>query len=394
VCSSDLYYCYCSSARLERIRKIQEANKLAPGYDRNCRNLTNEELESLKAEGIKPVVRLKVPLEGSVTVHDELLGDITTEMKDISPDPVLLKSDGFPTYHLANIIDDHFMEISHIMRAQEWLPSAPMHKVLYEAFGWQMPRICHLPMVMGNDGFKLSKRHGATAVKDFIAKGYLSEAVINYISLLGWSFDDSREFFSFKELCEVFSLQKMSKSPAVFDYKKLDWFNGQYIRKLTDEELLTRLTPFLQADGLLSKELKEEEKAFLLKTMPLIKERIQHLTDAAALLKFFFEEPATYNIEDAIPKKMDLNSATEALKMARELMVGYGSRSTEKNEELFRAKAEEAGLKINQLLQGLRVAVSGSTVSPPLFDSISLLGDDKVIKRVDKLLALMKTGKN
>ncbi|HOV64609.1 MAG TPA: glutamate--tRNA ligase, partial [Spirochaetia bacterium] len=194
------YYCYCTPERLERIRKIQTANKMPPGYDRHCRSLTDKEIAEYKAQGLKPVIRLAIPLEGSTRFHDELLGDIERENKDVNPDPVLLKSDGFPTYHLANVIDDHLMQITHIMRAQEWIPSGPLHILLYQAFGWEPPKYCHLPMVMGNDGQKLSKRHGATSVREFRKAGYLPEAIINYISLIGWSYDETREFFSKEEL--------------------------------------------------------------------------------------------------------------------------------------------------------------------------------------------------
>jgi glutamyl-tRNA synthetase len=384
------YYCYCTPARLERIRKIQESNNMAPGYDRHCRSLTADEIETARREGIKPVIRLKIPLEGSVTVHDEIMGDFTYENKDISPDPVLLKSDGFPTYHLANIIDDHLMGITHVMRAQEWIPSAPFHKLLYQAFGWEMPKICHLPMVMGNDNHKLSKRHGATSVREFKAKGYLPEAIINYISLLGWSYDDSREFFTLDELCRLFKLERLNKAPAVFDYRKLDWFNGQYIRKLDDIELKKRVKPFLIEAGILGETLTESEEQLLDHIMPLIKERLHLLSDAPALVRFFFEAPQSYNTDDAVAKKMDKAKTLEALRAGRALLTGFCSRSEDDNETMFRAKADELGIKINQLLQPLRVAVTGSTVSPPLFGAMYLLGDEEVIKRYEALLAAME----
>ncbi len=209
------YYCYCTPQRLDALREEQQQKKSRmQGYDRHCRDLTEEQRSAYAAQGITPVIRLKVPLEGKTTFHDELMGDITRKNTDISPDPVLLKSDGFPTYHLANVIDDHLMGITHIMRAQEWIPSGPLHILLYEAFGWDPPKYCHLPMVMGKDGQKLSKRHGSTAVRDFRRAGYLPEAVVNYISLLGWSYDDKTEFFTREELEKVFSLEKINKPPG------------------------------------------------------------------------------------------------------------------------------------------------------------------------------------
>jgi glutamyl-tRNA synthetase len=184
------YRCYCTSERLAALRSEQQAAKSElQGYDRHCADLTDEQRSELESQGLKSVIRLKVPTQGKTTIHDVLMGDITRRNRDVSPDPVLLKSDGFPTYHLANVIDDHMMHITHIMRAQEWIPSGPLHILLYEAFGWEPPLYCHLPMVMGKDGQKLSKRHGSTSVKDFREKGYLPEALMNYVSLVGWSYD-------------------------------------------------------------------------------------------------------------------------------------------------------------------------------------------------------------
>lgn len=383
--SGHAYYCYCSSARLERIRKIQEANSMAPGYDRHCRDLTPKEREELARECPHPVVRLKVPLEGAVTVYDELLGDITREAKDISPDPILMKSDGLPTYHLANVIDDHLMEITHVLRAQEWVPSAPLHALLYQAFGWEMPKLCHLPMVLGQDGQKLSKRHGATSVKEFRAKGYLPEALINYISLLGWSLDDSTEFFTMDELCKVFSLQRLNKAPAVFDYKKLDWFNGIYLRKLSHEELLKEIMPYLVQDGLVTQPLPEEVHTLLMKAMPLIQERLHYLSDAGGLLGFLFSRPQQYEMVSAIPKKMDLAGVQSVLTSALKIFESMDSKSDEELEQECRDAADILGVKVGQFLQPVRVALTGSTVSPPLFGSLRLLGQAEGLLRMKNL---------
>ncbi len=402
------YYCYCTSGRLERIRKIQEQNSLAPGYDRHCRDLSDAEKAEAQAVGAKPVIRLKAPLTGSITVHDELLGDITRDAKDVSPDAILLKSDGMPTYHLANVIDDHLMGITHVLRAQEWVPSAPLHKLLYEAFGWHMPKLCHLPMVMGNDGQKLSKRHGATSVREFVAKGYLPQAVTNYISLLGWSYDDSREFFSLDELCQFFSLERINKSPAVFDYKKLDWFNGQYIRKMSDDELFEAVLPFLQKEtvqvnaasgeeigrlpAVLSATLSEKESGLLKQLIPLIKERMQLLNEVSGLVRFIFTAPKQYNADDAVPKKMSTSETLAILQGLVPLVQEIDGHDDDANEQRLRNHADKLGLKINQVLQPLRVAVSGSKVSPPLFESMRLLGQQEVSDRVLRLCAIMEQG--
>ncbi len=384
------YYCFCSSERLEELRAKQTAEKGGFGYDRHCRNLSQQEIEEFLSKGTRPVIRLKIPLEGSTTIHDLLLGDIERKNEDISPDPVLLKSDGFPTYHLANVIDDHFMEITHILRAQEWIPSGPLHVILYRAFGWEPPKYCHLPMVLGTDGQKLSKRHGATAVREFIQAGYLPEAVINYISLIGWSYDDSTEFFSKEELEKIFTLDKLNKAPGVFDYKKLEWFNGQYIRKKTDASLKDAIVPFLRSAGFVGDVLSSEEDALITKAIPLVKERLRYLSEAPALLKFLFKDIESYRLEDVIPKKMDAASTLNTLKKSREIVALLSERTDAEIEELFRTFSEQSGVKLGQILQPIRVAITGSTVSPPLFESIRVLGIGKTLARIDTVITLLE----
>ncbi len=387
--SGHAYECFCSEQRLERIRKIQTANKMAPGYDRHCRNLTEAEIAESRMQGIKPVVRFKVPLEGSTVLHDLLLGDIERKNEDVNPDPVLLKSDGFPTYHLANVIDDHLMEITHILRAQEWVPSGPLHVLLYEAFGWEPPIYCHLPMVMGADGQKLSKRHGSTAVREFREAGYLPEAIINYVSLLGWSYDDTREFFSREDLERLFTLERLNKAPAVFDYKKLDWFNGQYIRQKDAEALAQQLLPFLKNAGVLGDSPSPQQLALVRAAVPLVQERLRVLADAPSLLRFLFEEPASYNLEEVIPKKLDAPRTRAVLTSALPLLAGFKGRTDEESEELFRAKAEELGMKLGDLLMPVRVAVTGTRISPPLFASMRLLGIERVRARIERVINLL-----
>ena len=215
--NGEAYYCFCDAERRERIRKIQTENKMAPGYDRNCRHLTPEEVKANLDAGKPYVIRLKVPMEGETKFHDHILGDIVWKNEDISPDPVLLKSDGFPTYHLANIVDDHMMKISHVMRAQEWIPSTPLHVQMYKSFGWEHPEFCHLPMVNGSDGKKLSKRDGSTSLNEFRARGYLPQAIVNYVAMLGCSYEEGKEFYTLEELAKNFKLEHLNKAPAVFD---------------------------------------------------------------------------------------------------------------------------------------------------------------------------------
>ena len=385
------YYCYCSSERLDDLREEQKKNKKGQGYDRRCRNLTPEQQEEYRQQGIKPVVRFKVPLEGTTVFSDILLGEMKKKNKDIPPDPVLLKSDGFPTYHLANVVDDHLMGITHIMRAQEWIPSGPLHILLYKAFGWEIPRYCHLPMVMGKDGQKLSKRHGATSVIEFRRQGYLPDALINYISLLGWAYDDKREFFSKKEFEELFTLEKLNKAPAVFDYKKLEWFNGQYIREKEDSELIASVLPYLIKDGIVSDPPSKEQSAIIEKMMPLMKERLHLLKDISDLSRFLLQDIEAYELEDVIPKKLDPAKTIEILKAGRPLIASFQEHGEEETEELLRQKAEELEVKLGAMLMPVRVAITGTRTSPPLFGSIRLLGMEKTLKRIDRVISLLES---
>lgn len=381
------YYCYCSPERLEQVRAEQIASKSEyQGYDRHCANLTEEERAEREREGIKPVIRLRVPREGKTTFHDVLMGDITRRNRDVSPDPILLKSDGYPTYHLANVIDDHLMGITHIMRAQEWIPSGPLHILLYEAFGWEPPVYCHLPMVMGKDGQKLSKRHGDTAVRDFRAKGYLPEAIINYVTLVGWALDGSTEFFTKAELEKCFTLENIHKSGGVFDYKKLDWFNGQYIRQKSDSELSELLLPYLQSEGFISKEVTEQEKKKLELITPAVKERLKTLSDVVTLTAFLFEDKPCLEKESYIAKGCTEETARIALTKGADILL-----ENEKKGKLFadtedeiRSLAEEEGVKVNGIFQPIRVAITASPVSLPLHDSVSLLGLEETEKRIER----------
>ena len=423
VAKGEAYYCFCDAERLERIRKIQTENKMAPGYDRHCRLLTPDEVKENLAKGLPYVIRLKVPLEGETKFHDHLLGDIIWKNEDISPDPILLKSDGFPTYHLANIVDDHLMHVSHVMRAQEWIPSTPLHVQMYRSFGWEHPEFCHLPMVNGADGKKLSKRHGSTSLNEFRARGYLPMAIVNYVALLGCSYEDGKDLYTLDELAANFKLEHLNKAPAVFDYKKLEWYNGQYIRMLSDEDLYKWTLPFITGTGDGALEIPEgssqpapkvgpdysgvalgedgepycvdkamgmssaDVKAALLKLMPLIKERLHFLTDAAEMVRFLFTEPAVPPKSDIIPKKLDEAKTKEVLEAAKDFIRKLPEMDQEAADSLAREMADKLGVKLGDFMMPIRMAVTGSRVSPPLIGSILILGVDKSLARVDKTLA-------
>lgn len=387
------YYCFCSAERLDRIRAEREAaHSGEAGYDRHCRDIPPEEAAARVKAGEPCTIRLKIPLGEITKFRDQLLGDIEWKNDDVSPDPVLLKSDGFPTYHLANIVDDHLMEITHVLRAQEWLSSTPMHVILYNSFGWEHPVFCHLPMVMGQDGKKLSKRHGATSIDEFRRQGYLPEALLNYVALLGASYEEGKELYTLPELAERFILDKLNKAPAIFDYKKLEWYNGQYIRMKSDDELAALVLPYSITAGLFGAagtEPSAMQRRTFTAAMPLIKERLVFLHEAAEKLRYLFSEPAIPAAEEFIPKKADLPQAIALLKLGRELVKPMAESSDEDAEALIKAAAEKAGVKLGDLMMPLRVAITGARVSPPLFGSLRILGAERNLSRVDCALTAL-----
>ncbi len=390
ISKGEAYYCFCTSARLEQLRKKQAENKEAQGYDRRCRNLSSDQIAEMKKENPNPVVRFKLPLEGATGFDDAILGYIERKNEDISPDPVLLKSDGFPTYNFANVIDDHYMQISHVFRAQEYVPSAPLYILLYQAFSWDVPVFCHLPMVLGDDGHKLSKRHGATSIREFREAGYLPEALINYVTLLGWSLDDKTELFSKQELEKVFSLERINKAPATFDYKKLEWFNGVYIREKSESELIGLILPFMKTAGLISEKPAENEMKKLQEAVPLIQPRLKYLSEAPEKLEFLFKEITIQKASDLIPKKLDKEKTVAVLESLLNIIEGFEQRSDEENENLFRKYAEKLEVKLGLLLMPLRIALTGTPVSPPLLESIRILGEEKAEQRVRKALEMLE----
>jgi glutamyl-tRNA synthetase len=328
------------------------------------------------------VIRLRIPLDGTTVLNDILLGEIQFRNADVNPDPVLLKSDGFPTYHLANVVDDHLMGITHVLRAQEWLPSAPLHLIMYRAFGWAPPHICHLPMVLGDDGHKLSKRHGATALNEFRQKGYLREALINYVAMLGASYEEGRDLFSLEELGTLFRLEKINKAPAIFDYQKLEWFNGQYIRQKSDGELMELVLPYLSDAHLVEPTPDNRHRTLIKGAMPLVRERLHFLADAPAIMAYLFRDPPLAAKEEFIPKKLDALKAAAILAIDARVLAACDLDDIHGSEEKFREESAASGMKFGDLLMPLRVAVTGSRVSPPLFESIQLLGLPTILARV------------
>jgi glutamyl-tRNA synthetase len=380
------YHCYCSEERLAVLREEQRRNKQNVGYDRHCRTLTAAQRAEYEAQGITPVVRLAVPLDGQTIFHDVLYGTISVDNATLD-DLVLLKSDGFPTYHLGVVVDDHLMEISHIMRGDEWLPSAPKHVLLYQAFGWEMPVHAHLPLILAPNGKgKLSKRHGGVEIHEFRRQGYLPEAMVNYLARVGWSYDDKTEIFGQEELIRYFDLPGISHSPARFSYEQLEWMNGHYIRQLNADELAERLVPFAAEAGWTI------TAVDLRPVVPLIQERLKTLADVAQIADFFFQDSIHHDLKDLVGQKMTAAESLRALVQAREVLAGVHGFDAEGMEPPMRALAEELGLKAGQLFGLVRVAATGKTVSPPLFESLAVLGRTRTLDRLDQAIQVLQAG--
>jgi glutamyl-tRNA synthetase len=378
------YYCYCSSERLEEMRKEQARLKQPPGYDRHCRNLSSEERRSKEAEGIVPVVRFKIPLEGQTRVNDLIRGEVVFANSTID-DLVLLKSDGFPTYHLANVVDDHYMGVTHVMRAEEWLPSTPRHVLMYQALGWEPPQFAHLPMILGTDRSKLSKRHGAVSIIEYREQGYLPETMVNFLALLGWSLDDKTELFSREDLIQSFSIERISKTNAIFNREKLDWMNGVYIRALKSEDFAQRALPFLEK-GLPPEVKRPLSVDYVHQIMPLVQERARTLAEVVPLTDLFFLDELKYDASLLIAKDMTRESTVKALMVSQQKLEQMETFTAEALEAVFRPLAVELGLKTSQLFGVLRASLTGRTAAPPLFQTMAVLGKERCLKRIEEAL--------
>jgi len=382
------YKCYCSEERLARMRaEMAQRKESMRSYDRQCRNLSKEERDRFEAQGITPVIRFKAPLEGETSFNDLIKGVVTFDNSNLD-DLVLLKSDGYPTYHLANIVDDHMMQISHVLRADEWLSSTPRHILLYSALGYEPPLFAHLPMILGEDRSKLSKRHGAVSITEYRDQGYLPQAMMNFLALLGWSLDDRTELFSPEELVRHFSLERVSKTGAVFSQDKLNWLNGCYIRKISTEELREQLLPFLEK--YLPEEAKQSvSRKYLQQIIPLIQERLTTFKDAAEQFAFFFTDQPNYDSDLLLGKNLTRIDAIAGLEdaLAKLQNQEFDAATLELT---LRPLASELGMKTGDFFGLLRVATTGSTAAPPLFQTMAVLGKDRCLKRIKTALVKLR----
>ena len=382
--SGHAYRCFCTPERLKKMRQDQQNKKQAPRYDRACRSLSAKEIEEKLANREKYVVRQAMPLEGETRVNDEIRGEIKFNNKDLD-DHVLVKSSGIPTYQFANVVDDHTMEISHVTRGEEWIPSFPKNILLYQAFGWEPPKFIHYPVILNKTGGKLSKRQGDVAVEDFKARGYVPAALINFCSLLGWHPKTDNEILSLNDIIKVFDIKDINPSPSIFEVDKLDFFNGYWLRQKSASELVKLIKPFLKDNIKLSSEAHKKEDAFLRKIISIEKERIKKLSDIAEITDFFFVEELKYGSEMLVWKKMDKSSLPNNLQALARILEkipeeNWTNDSIEEGVMSF-LKAKE--LKIGEFLWPMRVALTGRKASPGPFEVAEILGKKETLKKIN-----------
>ena len=371
------YYCFCTPERLKELREEQEKQKLPQTkYDKHCLHLTNNEIQNNLTDGIPKVVRLNVIPNQSIKFDDVIREHVEFESNNID-DQILIKSDGYPTYHLANVVDDHLMKITHVIRGEEWLSSTPKHVLLYDSFEWERPIFAHLPLLLNPDRSKLSKRQGDVAVEDYRDKGFLKEALINFVALLGWNAGDDKEFYYTDELISSFSLERVNKAGAVFDLQKLNWLNAEHLRKKSNEELLSLMKDEIQNSKFKTKNYSD---TFLNLIIEAMKERVSFVKEFIESCTYFYEPPTDYE-----QKSIEKNWKPETpalLNRLRDEFTSFNNPSKEDFEHALAKVSEELNVGKGKLIHPLRLAVSGQSTGPGMFDLLFILGKDEVVKRI------------
>ncbi len=370
------YRCFCTSERLDEMRKGQEKNGLPSKYDRRCLNLSQKEIEEKISSKIPFVIRMKVPDSTTISFHD-VIRETVEFSSSLVDDQVLLKSDGYPTYHLANVVDDHAMQISHVIRGEEWLSSTPKHVLLYNFFGWQIPTFAHLPLLLNPDRSKLSKRQGDVAVEDYRAKGYLKEAMINFIAMLGWNPGTEQDLFSLEELIEQFSLDRVNKSGAIFNLDKLNWLNFEHLRKKSSPEMIPLLRDELSRSGIPDASFKDD---YLIKVIDAMRERVSFVHDYIEQGRYFFEPPKAFDPE--VVKKRWKTETPDQLKMLTDEFSKLTGSAKEDFESALHRTAQTLNIGNGLLIHAVRLAVSGVGGGPGVFEILSILGRDESINRM------------
>ncbi|WP_224244554.1 glutamate--tRNA ligase [Hyalangium gracile] len=381
VASRKAYWCSCTEERLSQLRKEQMARKQNPGYDRRCRDRDPAEVQAEIKAGAPGVVRLAVPREGTTVFNDLLRGEIKIENSEID-DQVLLKSDGFPTYHLANIVDDHLMGITHVMRGEEWITSTPKHVLLYQAFGWEAPRFAHLPLLRNADKSKVSKRKNPVSLSYFREAGYLPHALINFLGMMAFTFEDGREIFSLEDFVQHFKLERISLGGPVFDLAKLQWLNGRYLReKTSDTEWVSYLKEQLFSDS------------YLTRIVQLVRERVEKSEDFIGYADFFFKGSVGAPVAELLLKGKTKKEAVELYEEFVEKVDTCFDFSPPKIEALMRAFCEEKGVSAKEFFAPVRLMVTGKKATPPLFETMAVLGRERVRTRIRAAISELKAAK-
>jgi len=379
------YHCYCTKEELDEERKEAREQRKPFVYSGKCRNLTPEQRKKYEAEGRKPSIRLRIE-DKLITVHDLVKGD--TEFRTgLLGDRIIVRSTGMPMYNFASAIDDMLMKISHIIRADEHLANTPMQILIYQAFDCPLPEFAHVPLVLGKKGEKLSKRHGATAVEEYRKQGYLPEAMINYLVRLGWSYDDQEEVFSIDELIEKFSLDRVGKSGGIFDQQKLLWLNGEYILKMDIDARTEVVIPFLREAGLLDGDIPAEKLEWIKEIVTAVGDRLKTLVQIVDYAGFFFMDDLEYD-EAAVKKRLKKDYVPEMLTELKARFQAIEPFDEASIEDAIRSFAEESGLSASKIIHPLRVALSGKSVGPGIFETVALIGSEKVAQRLDKAMEL------
>ena len=382
------YCCFCTPAELEAERENQRKAKQPFRYARTCRELSAEEVKRRISAGESYSLRIKIPKEGEVVVHDMIHGDVSFDLTQLD-DFVIMKSNGMPTYNFAVVVDDHMMKISHVLRAEEHLSNTPKQILLYEACGFELPKFGHMPMILAPDRSKLSKRHGATSVEEFREQGYLPQAIINYLTLLGWAPGNEQEIFSLEDTCHQFRFEKMSKKAAVYDTKKLTWLNGQYLSTLTLTAILPEVKPFFIKAGLVDEKWLQDNEAYFERLVDVVRVRVKTLQEIVDASTYFFRDLTEYDEKGVVkhfkPKAVTiLNECIAGLEALPEFTL-------ENTEAVYNAVAEKTELALGKVIHPTRLALTGRTVSPGLFDVMVLLGKEKTIQRMKEAIAFINS---
>jgi glutamyl-tRNA synthetase len=376
------YRCFCSPERLEEMRIVQQKRGIPPKYDRRCLEISEQEILGHLEKQTPCVIRMKMPEDTTVVVDDIVRGKVEFQ-SELIDDQVLLKSDGYPTYHLANVVDDHLMEVTHVIRGEEWLSSTPKHVILYGFFGWDLPKFAHLPLLLNRDRSKLSKRQGDVAVEEYRAKGYLPEALINFVALLGWGPTDDRNVFSISELIQQFSLERVGKSGSVFDVEKLDWLNKQHIRMMPEVEVVEMTKHVLE-----HKDYPVPPNEYLCRVVELMKDRVTVIDDFVTSSPYFYKDPTDYDQQYA--RRMWKSETTRYLEQLNLRISGVVEWSQKAIEALIRDYSVELNVGAGQLIHPLRLALTGVSVGPGLFELMEVLGKEIVQRRIRKGVELLK----